>query len=31
MGQKIELGKAHTVGTGIVSKPQTINERINLL
>lgn len=31
MGQKIELGKAHTVGTGIVSEPRTINERINLL
>lgn len=31
MGRKIELGKAHTVGTGVVSKPQTINERINLL
>jgi hypothetical protein len=31
MGQKIELGKAHTVGTGVVSEPKTLNERINLL
>ena len=31
MGQKIELGKAHNIGTGMVSKPKTIDERMNLL
>lgn len=31
MGQKIELGKAHSVGTGIITKPATLNERIDLL
>lgn len=29
MGQKIELGKAHN--TAIISKPKTLDERINLI
>lgn len=31
MGQKIELGKAHSLGTVIVTAPTTLNERIDIL
>ena len=31
MGQKIELGKAYSIGSGIVSKPKTLDEQIALL
>jgi hypothetical protein len=31
MGQKIELGRAHNVGTGIISEPKTLDEQIKLL
>lgn len=31
MGQKIELGKARSIGTGIISEPKTLDEQINML